>query len=768
MIEAYVSTLSDGVFDILDLGTDAKDIIMKYTQKDLQDISKVFAPYSLDFTLPPSDNNKKRLDWFGYNDASVTHESKDFKFPIKIYVNSILHLQGFLKCKGLTVKGEFNTQFATSMLSLKDRIGNDLISQLPIEKIVSWKGADIVNYMHGIQSSSINDIAVRFFVPFSSNSRAWIYDTSLPTNTSNNIAFIDTSYNNETAINTLEVSPAISYLTILNAIIKFYQLDIFISPAITPALNDLYLSCTGVKSGDNSFHVLKITQPYEIVSPGTFLARLNYNPHTYHTSGGTFANPFLRIDQRPVSEVGDFKSKNKYCDVRITLNGVVTDENNNITFRLVRPSDNLVISNTITVKAKNGLASCSLKILDDTFISKGENVVSGWKSLYYNVEIKSDQQLSWSTCDKVVTYTADHQGSLPLFFGGTWHSLLNNNFAGLSQVFATLDLFKSLPNMKVADFLTNFFKMFNIAIYDNDPLNDRLQWLTPADVNTIDKEYSKRERDYTEFVIDKKPSKTKSDDYDSYTFKHATSNLIANTQYKDAFGVGFGDLYYPELAERAVKKTNKELKIETTLTVTGNVSIPGLPDAFTFYGFDASLKPVDESIIFFIGRTGSSPTLQFINPVAVQNILPNGTKDSIRLDYYIPVSSDRLINNVYQESLTWGGTTVADKSLFKMGYETFVQRLLDYKALEHKFKLQLPLSELYLTKQFQQITPYGWRLQNDIIIEENRYSIIDAEINVENGLTNLTLYNYTAQNNGLVIPPTKQYKINQYKNNQYR
>ena len=48
--EVYVSV--DGLeFTKLDLHKD-ESIIMKYTQKDLQDISKIFAPYSQNFTFP--------------------------------------------------------------------------------------------------------------------------------------------------------------------------------------------------------------------------------------------------------------------------------------------------------------------------------------------------------------------------------------------------------------------------------------------------------------------------------------------------------------------------------------------------------------------------------------------------------------------------------------------------------------------------------------------------------------------------------------------
>jgi len=766
MIEAYVSTHNDGVFELLDLNSKAKDIIMKYTQKDLQDISKVFAPYSLDFTLPSSDNNKIRLDWFGYNDVALTHESRDFKFPIKIYLHDNLHLQGLLKCKGLTTKGEFTTQFTTGMTSLKDRIGDDLLTSLPFEKIVSWKGLDIVNYMTSMQSFDVDGLSVKYFVPFSSNNRVWIYDNLKPTNETNNIAFIDSAYNNETAINTSEVSPALSYLTILNAIIKFYGIDVFLSPAVTPMLQDLFLSCTGQKYISSDYQILKITTPYDLDSALNEPA-WNYKPNTYHTSGGTLANPFLRIDQRNVAASLGATSLNNYCTVKIVLNGVVTSAGNNITFILRRPSDGLIISTTPTVKVNAGVIECELKILDDTFQSKGQNIVSGWKSLYYNVEMKAEQQLTWTSCDKIVDYVSVTTlfGELPV----KWSSLLNNNFSSVASSFSKLDLFRSLPTMKVTDFLTSFFKICNISIYDNDPLNDKLQWLTPSDINTIDKEYSKREVDYTEYVIEKKPAKSKEDDYDAYTFKHAASKLYANVQYENAIGSTFGDLYYPTLAERAVNKPKKELKVETNHTITGNVSISGMPNAFTFYGFDNSFAPVTEALLFFIGRTGSNETVKDISttPIAIQNLKTDGTKESLRLDYYIPVNTDRIVNNVYKESLTWGGTTTSNKSLYKIGYESFVERLLDFKALEHKFKLELPLSEIYLNKRFQQITPYGWRLQNDIIIGENRYSIIDAEMNIENGLTNLTLYNYTASNNGLVIPPAKQYKINQYKNTQY-
>ncbi len=62
--EIYVSI--DGVeFTKLDLHKD-ESIEMNYKQKDLQDLSKVFAPYSQDFTFPATPKNRRAFGFFGF------------------------------------------------------------------------------------------------------------------------------------------------------------------------------------------------------------------------------------------------------------------------------------------------------------------------------------------------------------------------------------------------------------------------------------------------------------------------------------------------------------------------------------------------------------------------------------------------------------------------------------------------------------------------------------------------------------------------------
>jgi len=58
----------------------------------------------------------------------------------------------------------------------------------------------------------------------------------------------------------------------------------------------------------------------------------------------------------------------------------------------------------------------------------------------------------------------------------------------------------------------------------------------------------------------------------------------------------------------------------------------------------------------------------------------------------------------------------------------------------------LPPNEIYVNKSNQNqgggLTPTGFRLQNEIIIGETLYSILDSTIDITTGKTKLTLLNY--------------------------
>jgi hypothetical protein len=86
------------------------------------------------------------------------------------------------------------------------------------------------------------------------------------------------------------------------------------------------------------------------------------------------------------------------------------------------------------------------------------------------------------------------------------------------------------------------------------------------------------------------------------------------------------------------------------------------------------------------------------------------------------------------------------KSLFAKYYADQTARLLDPNVLSQEFMLNLPGHEIFLnestTSQGSGNTPGGFRLQNDIIIGEDIFSIVDSTIDYTTGKTKLTLLNY--------------------------
>jgi hypothetical protein len=87
-----------------------------------------------------------------------------------------------------------------------------------------------------------------------------------------------------------------------------------------------------------------------------------------------------------------------------------------------------------------------------------------------------------------------------------------------------------------------------------------------------------------------------------------------------------------------------------------------------------------------------------------------------------------------------------NNSLYLRYYSEQTARLLDANVLSQKFSLILPPNEIYLNEatsvQGSGATPSGFRLQNDIIIGENLFSIVDATIDQTTGKTKMTLLNY--------------------------
>lgn len=757
----YVSL--DGLeYTRLDLHKD-ESINMKLTQKDLQNLSKIFAPYSQGFTFPATPKNRAALGFFG--DTDVIKINTESKFLAKFYINDILNQTGFLTLSNLSYKNrkpvDFTGSFATTMANLKDRIGDDLLSELTdTPALVKWNVSGVQDMVRSSKTLVIDGINVKYFVPLISINRVWGYDTSSDFETLDNIAFNPASdLDGNNLIKPEELRPCISYGSILDFIKKKYALNITSPLESREEYLDLRVWCNAEKISNNDFKILPI---YNLFGSLRWInskhERRIPDPKKYTITTNLINNSF-NVHKRPEP----FQNQNEYVEdgfnFRVRFNSVIITGDATTTPELVvqylRKSDDAILASDIFELIDGNTSSPYFEadtLLDDTLFGASEN-------LEFYIKIKFEQPTSWSNSSFRMFFK--YYDGKAGFFNETrkatylYESLANNNSSEVST--DDVDLFKSLPEVKVVDFLTSHFKAFNISVFDTSPNDENLFWLTPEDILSKGKVWSKAVLDYTPYLDAKKYNKERPNDFNFYNFKHADSEYFSNKKFAEVFGLEYGQTTYPETKPT---KDLKEFKVETKFSIIPPVKVNGATNFETAYGFTDDPPEVTET-----GETRYTPNFEELTVfythgstnIQALGILGMTTRQVSAFTFITEVGVFSLTS--YQKVMPWninghsfGFSVLTNKnidytnSLFLKYYSAQTVRLLNPNVLSQKFDLNLPPNEIYLnestTIQGLRDTPSGFRLQNDIIIGEVLFSIIDAIIDQTTGKTKLTLLNY--------------------------
>jgi hypothetical protein len=746
MTEVFVS-IDNLEFTKLDLSKD-ESILMKYTQKDLQDISKIFAPYSQNFNFPATPKNRMAFGFFG--DTEIVKIDTGRKYFCKIYTDGILNLSGFIVLSELSYANnkpqDFTGNFTTSMLNLKDRIGDDSIRDLaPDGLIVDWTFKNVFNLVKGIQNKITNTINTSFFVPLISNNRVWGYNQNDTTVLKDNIAYKNT--NLATSINLIqstELRPAISFSSIIDLIIKKYDLNITCPLFSRKEYKDLYVWCN-----NESIYSTKLTKLTIKSGFGSLMWYDSKNeggipdPKKYTVTATPSTNIF-----KVVKRALPFTNSSEYIEngfnFSVYLAGVSVTGGSATT------------KTTVTLKRKTTLEVITSKDFDltgsafDCVIPVSDNLFIG-NEIEFEAHISFNQPLNWSNCAFRINFRY-YDGKTGAFSGKEYatylyESISNNNSADLGGT--NIDLFKSLPDIKVVDFLSSFFKAFNISIFDTSPNDENLFWLTPYDIQTSGQSYSKATLDYTPYIDVSSYKKAVPSDYNYYNFKHATSKYKSNVDYASVTTLEYGQIVNP-----AIKPNNaKEFKIETNFSLIVPVTISGTAGTLTHYGFTNDTPEIIDT-----GETRYTPNFGELtvfyshgnqplpNSFGFKSTNNSGVNINAKLDSHIKVAPWNIENDSFAFSVLVDYNLQSYPiNLYLKGYDKQTSRLLDTNVLSHEFTFNLPSNEIYLneatTIQGGGNTPAGFRLQNDIIVGETLFTILDSNIDITTGKAQLTLLN---------------------------
>lgn len=741
--EVYISIDNENFYKI-DLAKN-ESINMKYVLKDTTDLSKIFSPFSLSFTFPGTLNNQRIFGFVG--NTKVFKTKTDNVFACKIYSNGLLSQTGKLKLTEVREESgivkSFTANFTTTMISLQTRMGSDLINDLPeTPVIIKWLPSDVFSSLSSIKNHSSG---AKYYVPLISRNRIFQRRLNTETNYLDNVIYIAGADPTSTkTLKSSELRPAIQGRHIMDLIKSKYNLVIDMPLENTPEYNDWYVYCNAESTATNNLVKIDLINPFvlSIVDQKNDPGGDGLPSAPRYTTTMDTVNDTVTVVQNnsfhPDRWGGDFQ-------LTVQINGIIIlDDATTGDFLLtVKRSDGRVLYSE-TISKVGSVASAEINITDDMFIGT---------SLTFSIEVSPKQISTWTNMDVFTIQEYYHtykNFTIKSVERRKWKYLSASNDNSVQSGAGIIDLFKALPETKCVDFLNSFFKTFNISIFDASPNDDKLFWLTPQDLLVENKAFSKKVVDYTPYIVSKNVTKSLPADFNYYNFKHLTSKYKSNVDYKAVNGLEFGQTTYPTI--KPTENLN-EYKVETGFSTLEALPISGMADEFTSYGFTSDppetldggekrYKPnTDELTIFFacgLRNLSGDKVLGF------QKTSLTGGLFTAPLYSYIKTSP------VHPNGFSFGFSLIQEstqRSLYYDFYKQQTERLLNPNTLNQSFELELPASELVLnyatTVSGMSLVPDGFRLQNEIVLQEIRFSVIDATIDITTGKAKMNLLNFT-------------------------
>lgn len=661
---------------------DSESVVLNQSLQDVRDISKVFTDFTRTFNVPASKTNNKIFKHF-YNYNIVGFDARN-KQQASLYLNYKTFKTGKIKLEGVQLKNNnpinYRITFYGNTIELKDLLGDDKLANLDVlgDTELTYSGVQIKADMQSgkdvsIDADTIDDAVI---YPLITHTDRLFYDSGTDTADTFNLSVGSA---NKGLVAT-QLKPAIRVYALLKAITNKYNINF--STDFFSKTNDIFYKLylwLHRKKGE----VFDEERPeYE------------YRVHNFAVQSGssTLAQDFNQF------HFFNRRNKTRFISVKVIAPSVDYKvrvyEGKNIFFEGEFNGN----SEPITVSEQKQLSVPPNSILGNKISVSIITAAQGT----FNVDMRIKDIDS---------------GILPVVGRG---SITSTNYS-LNNIKVSLQ--QEMPDIKIIDFLTGLFKMFNLtAFYENDTIK-----ILPLDDFYAS---STRSFDVTEY-LDKETSEVNSVmPFKNIDFKYSgTGSFLADNHNKanllewgtlsyENDGVSEGDSYTIELPF-------EHHKFERLKDVSGS---------YTTVQWGWSVDPKQEEYIgkplLFYGHKVTGGTAIGVQEVA------GGSVTSID-NYFIP--SNQVDPTQESQSINFGSQvseytrTSVDASLFSTYYKTYILDTFNQRRRISKYKAYLPISVISELK-----------LQDKIQIFNNLYKINTISTNFENGLTDLELINEVA------------------------
>jgi len=665
MIEIYIGS------ERLDTFKD-EDVNIKLSVQNIKDISKIFADYTQNFSVPASRTNNAVFKHY-YNADISGGFAASLRQSATLILDKEPFREGSIELLGVNMKNgvasSYEIVFFSAGVNLKDLFGEDELTDLDLLAYNhEYTGANVrTGAESGLSSGNI-------IYPLISPKEAWFYDSNSSSHNDYNLAYHTTNDNH--GLNYYELKPAIKLAALIDAIEAKYGITFNSNFFASSKFTNLYMWCHRregfmFKDQENGWNPSSVR--FYDYQTGT--SALAVDGAGWKVGAGTLS----------VDLTYDVTLSGGDAAVYVFVNGVQA---------AVRNYTTSVTGETIPL---NGL-----KLNDSVIIKYGPAQGSAGASfdLYLtNVEFFR------TTFPTAVVGTAST--------GGT-----PNNFDN------DVVIADQMPEQKISDFITGLVKMFNLTIESTSATEFTLE---PLD----DWYASGSTYDITEFTDISSHRVAKPELYRRLKLEHQLADSIAMRQHRlQNGGIGYGDLradFSFDGGELTNQTSFELLRFDKLIdTNTGN----GV-DFLVGKSIDKDLEPyIGAPIIFYSNGTLdiSGTPIGFLDETGLTPSPADPMNDCV----FIANVDNQVADDVTQ-MLTFGleidpyHEQAFNQTLYGEFWEDYVTDLYSASRRVYSFKAILPITTIYQLKMNDKLVIAGKRY----IINEVNLNLRTREATLE-------------------------------------
>lgn len=652
---------------------DFESVTITDTIKDVRDVSKIFTEYSQTFSLPASKSNNKIFKHY-YNSDIVNSFDSRVRVPAKIELNSIPFKDGYIQLEGVDLRNNkaqtYRVTFFGNTVSLKDLLGDDLLSSLSWLDNFSSKenGLELSNSMSDIKDYLTNNVNKTvdgtvynnpIQVPLITHTQRLFYDSSANVSDSENVHYHTTSsFNNKHGVKYNELKYALRINLIIKAIEEKYGLSFsndFFNNSNNDAFNNLYMWLHRVKG--------KITSGGQVE-----LSVFNVNTFTNNSSNdGSFMNNNI-----------------------LNITDGASFRNQSLALSLTLASGSTSIPYSINV-FRNGIPTYQASNVVGNIIDVPITVSDGSE---YTIEISCGQAISFTSAKWTYSYRDGNEDfTYENYVSGSFNITIGSFDFGITQ---------QIPKMKVLDFLTAIFKMFNLVAYVEG---------STMIVKDLDTFYANPSNgspyDITKYVDVNSSQVNSVLPFREVVFGYEGLGTFLAKRHNELFNEEWGTEEY-KTEESSIftggiykyKIPFEHMKFERLIDIDATAD-PSFPVTDIQWGFcvdDNQDSYIGKPLVFYLSR--ETADISFVDAV---NSSTNVATSRVKIEnYFAPANSDlsqsqvedRQSINFSPESDEWELTTT-DETLFNNYHKNYISSVFNKSNRLTKITAYLPLRILH-------------------------------------------------------------------------